>query len=274
MVNNSSRQKWDRLSQKNLDTQFVQEMIRGLRTSPFEATAILDSVYKIYGPLFETTGSLKPGQILFQVLHIDNSAATPLAASRQITVTLTFDDPQEDLEARRLGGVVGLRQHRLQRMANEAFQQDGVLTVEDLANRLLNCGERTICRDLQQMRKRDIAVPLRSTITDMGRTLSHRALIVREWLRGKEYSEIARSTFHSVASVKNYVEKFKRVVLLSAENYDVHTIGFLVRLSPALVEEYHRLLADAPIVRHRKRELTEARKKSASPPTARRRSTL
>jgi hypothetical protein len=76
-----------------------------------------------------------------------------------------------------------------------------------------------------------------------------------------------------VASVRNYVEKFKRVVLLSRENYDVHTIAFLVRLSVALVEEYYRLAADTPIARHRKQELTEARKKRASPPEARRRST-
>ena len=265
MINNSSAQKWDRLSQKNLDTQFVQEMIRGLNSSPYEATAILDSVYKIYGPLFETTGSLRPGQLLFHVLSVDNSPAVALAESKQITVTLTLDDPQEDLLVREKSGVVGLRQHRLQRMANEAFQQGGVLTVEDLANRLLNCGERTLCRDLQQLRKKDIVLPLRSTINDMGRAITHRSIIVQQWLTGKEYSDIARNTFHSIPSVKNYIEKFKRVVVLSHENYDVHTISFLVKLSVSLVEEYHRLYREGTIVRHRQTELSSCTKKNMLP---------
>jgi DNA-directed RNA polymerase specialized sigma24 family protein len=56
---------------------------------------------------------------------------------------------------------------------------------------------------------------LRSTIKDMGRSISHRAMIVEQWLKGKEYSEISRNTHHSVAAVKNYIQKFKRVVGLA-----------------------------------------------------------
>src|SRR3954470_20234898 len=81
--------------------------------------------------------------------------------------------------------------------------------LEDLAHRLLNCGERTLCRDLAVLRKHHVLLPLRSQIKDMGRSLSHRSTIVRLWLGGKEYSEIARTSCHSVAAVQNYVDKFK-----------------------------------------------------------------
>ena len=264
MINDSSRQKWDRLAQKHLDTQFLHETIEGLSCSPYEATAVLDSVYKIFAPYFETSGSLKPGQILFQVLSIENRPSVPLANSKQITVTLTLDDTREDLPIRKERGVVGLRCHRIERICTEAFQQGGVLTVEDLAYRLFNCGQRTICRDLQSMRKEGIIVPLRSIITDMGRTISHRVLIVTEWLKGNEYSDIARRTFHSIPSVKNYIEKFKRVVVLSSENYDVHSIAFLVKLSAPLVEEYYRLYQENPIVTHREKELKSFIKKNST----------
>jgi hypothetical protein len=225
---------------------------------------VLDSVYKIYAPYFETSGSLKPGQILFQVLSIENRPSVPLANSEQITVTLTLDDTREDLQIRKERGVVGLRCHRIERICTEAFQQGGVLTVEDIAYRLFNCGQRTICRDLQSMRKEGIIVPLRSIITDMGRTISHRVLIVTEWLKGNEYSDIARRTFHSIPSVKNYIEKFKRVVVLSSENYDVHSIAFLVKLSAPLVEEYYRLYQESPIVTHREKELKSFIKKNST----------
>jgi hypothetical protein len=180
-------------------------------------------------------------------------------------VILTLDNLQEDLAVRKASGVIGLRKHRIQRVCTEAYQQGGVLTVEDLAYRLFNCGQRTICRDLKELRDIDIVVPLRSTIKDMGRTITHRSVIVREWLKGREYSDIARSTFHSLLSVKNYVEKYKRVILLSQELYDVHTIAFLVRLSAPLVEEYLRLHQDRPMCSHRKKELSSFLKKNAQP---------
>jgi hypothetical protein len=262
MVNNSSLDKWNRLSQKQLDTQFINEVRSGLQCSAFEANALVDCVYKIYAPYFQNNGSLKPGQMMFQVLSVDNSPSVSLSGSKQITVTLTLDDPAEDLDLREQSGVIGLRQHRLQRVCNEAFQQGGLLTVEDLANRLFNCGERTICRDLKDLKNKDIILPLRSTINDMGRTISHRSLIVKHWLKGKEYSEIARAAFHSITSVKNYVDKFKRVIALSEENYDVNTISFLVKLSAPLVEEYYNIFKNSSITAHRKKELKSFLKKN------------
>jgi len=261
MINNSSLRKWRRVSQKQLDQQFVHEMVHGLQCSPFEASAMLDAVYRVYSPYFETSGTLKPGQILFQVISIDAAPNNRLAESKQITVTLTFDAGLEDIEVRRAQGIPSLRRHRMQRMAVEAFQQGGLLTLEDLAIRLFNCGLRTLSRDLDILRREGVVLPLRSIIKDMGRSISHRSLIVQEWLLGKEYSEISRSTNHSVPAVQNYVNKFKRVVALAAEGYDVHTIAFLVKVSATLSESYHRLYKDVKIVPSRRRELKSFLKK-------------
>jgi hypothetical protein len=263
MINNSSLQKWSRLSQKRLDTQFMNELMHGLQCSPIEARAIVETVYKIYAPYFQSNGSLKPGQTLVQVVGIENAPSVPLSQCTYVTVTLTLNDPNEDLPLREHAGVIALRRQRIQRVCTEAFQQGGVLTVEDLANRLFNCGQRTISRDLQYLRAHNIMVPLRSTIKDMGRTISHRSLIVKQWLQGSEYSEIARATFHSVASVQNYIDKFKRVIALSHENYDIHSIAFLVKLSAPLVEEYFTLYKKLKAVPHRAKELHSFLKKSS-----------
>jgi hypothetical protein len=272
MINNSSLRKWQRLSQKQLDQQFTHEMVHGLQCSPFEATAILDAVYRVYAPYFETSGTLKPGQILFQVISVEAPPSTRLADGKQVTVALTFDAGQEDLEVRRRRGVPSLRRHRMQRMAVEAFQQGGLLTIEDLANRLFNCGQRTLSRDLDVLRREGIVLPLRSTMKDMGRSICHRSLIVEQWLQGKEYSEIAASTHHSVSAVQNYLSKFKRVIALAAEGYDVHTIAFLVKVSAALAESYHALYQTVKAVPHRRKELRSFLKKGA-PDTPIRRST-
>ena len=265
MINNTSLQKWDRLAQKQLDQQFMNETVHGLQCSPFEAKAILDTVYRVYAPYFETSGTLKPGQILFQVISIDEGPSTHLADSKQITVTLTLDAGEEDLRLREKCGVIGVRRHRIQRVCVEAFQQGGLLTIEDLANRLFNCGQRTLSRDIQALREDDIVLPLRSTIKDMGRSISHRSIIVKEWLKGREYTEISRNTHHSVAAVKNYIEKFKRAISLAEEGFDTHTIAFLVKLSAVLVKQYYHLYQSVAVVAHRRAELKCFLKKNHIP---------
>ncbi len=262
MINNSSMQKWDRLKQKQLDTQFVNSLIQGMNCSQFEAKAILNAVYQTYQPFFDNSGAMKPGQILFEVVSIENGAQKKLSECKMVSVILTLDAGEEDLLIREQQGVQGLRQHRLQRVVNEAFQQSGLLTVEDIANRLLNCGERTVCRDIKAFKDQDIVLPLRSTIRDMGKSITHRALIIKEWLLGNEYTEISRKTHHSIDAVANYIDKFKRVVCLAKNNYELKTVAFLVKLSPSLTDEYYRLYQDHKIVPHRKEELDDLVKKS------------
>ena len=74
----------------------------------------------------------------------------------------------------------------------------------------------------------------------MGRALSHRRQIVEGWLRSQEYSEIALQSHHVVASVFNYVEKFKRCVALFREGFDIATTAFLVHLSPCSLGSFTR----------------------------------
>jgi len=90
MINNSSLTKWKRLSHKQLDQQFTHEMNHGIQCSPFDASAVLDAVHRVYSSYFETSGALKPGQILFQVISIEASPSTRLAESKQLSVTLTL----------------------------------------------------------------------------------------------------------------------------------------------------------------------------------------
>jgi transposase len=173
-----------------------------------------------------------------------------------------LDSGADDLAVREKEGVIGLRRHRLERIANEAFQQGGLLTVEDIANRLLNCGERTVTRDIKALKDKGICLPLRSIIRDMGRSLSHREMIVKYWLLGMEFSEISRRTNHSIEAIANYVEKFKRVICLAKDNHEISTIAFLVKISVSLAQQYYDLYHTLEIVPNREKELDELIKKT------------
>lgn len=262
MINNSSIHKWDRLRQKQLDTQFINQLQAGMNCSMFEAKAILNLVYEVYNPFFDNSAGMKPGQVNFEVVSIENSPKKALSECQMQTVVLTLDAGEEDLLIRQQQGVTELRRHRLERISNEAFQQGGLLTVEDIANRLLNCGERTISRDLQALKQKDVILPLRSMIKDMGRAITHREMIVKDWLKGLEFTQISRRTNHSIDAIANYVDKFKRVVALAKDNYEIHTISFFVKISKTLAQQYYDLYQTAEIVDQRRKELDELLKKT------------
>lgn len=257
MINNTSHSRWDRLQQKSLNQQFMNRLTDGLNCSPFEAKAILNTVYEVFSPHMEPDGQQGLGQIHILCTGIENSSSKSLSQVQMIRVCLTLDAGHEDLTIRRAQGVVALRRHRIERLSHQAYQQGGLLTLEDLAYRILNCGMRTLVRDLQAFREQSIVLPLRSTIKDMGRGISHRSLIVRHWLAGKEYEEISRATHHSPRAVANYVSKFIRCVWLAGQGFDIQTISFLVGLSAKLTSHYWMLYRQQPIAEHRRRQLEQ-----------------
>lgn len=267
MINNSSLQRWQRATARHLDAQFMNTIIDGMNCSPFEAEAIREQVHLIYRPLMETTDAIQPGQLRLSVIAASVAPNIPLIHAQQCLITITLDAGEPDRVVRHQGGVIALRRHRFVRICDEAFQQGGLFTLEAIAD-LFNCAVRTLVDDLAAVRVGGITPPLRSTVKDMGRAITHRRLIVEKWLAGAEYTEIARATNHSVSSVANYVEKYKRVAALLQTEFDLDTIAVITRLSPALVRAFQQLVIDATPVPHRQEELDALAKKKTHCPRA------
>ena len=98
----------------------------------------------------------------------------------------------------------------------------------------------------------------------MGRTLSHRVPIVKKWLQGKEYTEVGRSTCHSVSAVRNYVDKFKRVIALYKDGFEINNIAFIAKVSSTVIIEYLKIFKEAEMAEHRKNEIESFQKKSSA----------
>jgi hypothetical protein len=96
LINNTSLQRWDRISAKSIDTQFMTAMQQGLNCSPFEAHIMVEKVHELYGPLFDNSTTLQPGQIQLMVVDASVPPGVPLSESTQKLVTLTLLDKKED----------------------------------------------------------------------------------------------------------------------------------------------------------------------------------
>jgi hypothetical protein len=234
-----------RLDAKTLDSMFRRQIEEGANCSPFVSKAILAAVKEVFpiGPE-EADHQLGLGQIQLLVVAAQEPAGKPLEQCQKVTVRLTLDAGQDDFQVRLAYGVEGLRRTRILRLTAEARDQGGLLSYEDLAFRLFNCGVRTIVRDVQALRRRELEVPSRGQQQDIGPGQTHRVQAVRLFLLGHQPNEIARRLYHTLGSIENYITTFARVVILVNKGYADDEIAFVMRRSSPLIAAYRKLYAD------------------------------
>ena len=234
-----------RLNAKTVDSLFRRRIEQGANCSPFLSQAILDTVKEVFaiGPQ-DTDHQLGLGRIRLLVVAAGEPAGKSLEQCQKVNVELTLDAGQEDYQVRLEYGVEGLRRSRILRVTAEAREQGGLLSYEDLAFRLFNCGIRTIVRDVQALRRRQIEVPSRGQQRDIGPGQTHRVEAVRLYLQGLEANEIARRLYHTLGSIENYITTFARVVILANKRYADDEIAFVIRRSTPLVAAYRKLYAE------------------------------
>jgi hypothetical protein len=234
-----------RLDAKTLDSMFRRRIEEGANCSPFVSQAILTTVKEVFPiGLEDAQHQLGLGQIKLLVVAAEEPSGKPLEQCQKVTVLLTLDAGQDDFQVRLAHGVEGLRRSRILRVTAEAREQGGLLSYEDLAFRLFNCGIRTIVRDVQALRRRGIEVPSRGQQQDIGPGQTHRVQAVRLYLQGLEANEIAGRLYHTIGSIENYINTFARVAFLVKKNYGDDEIAFIIRRSSPLVAAYRKLLGE------------------------------
>lgn len=266
-----ARQRQERLDAKTLDNLFRRRVEEGAKISPFVSAAILQIVKEVFPLHPDDLGKqLDLGQIKLLVVAAHEPAGKSLDECQKVTVLLTLD-AKEDLTLRAREGVSALRRSRILRLTSEARDQGGLLSYEDLAYRLLNCGVRTIVRDIAALRRRGLEVPSRGQQQDIGPGQTHRAQAVRLFLEGKEPKEIARQLYHALSSIENYITTFGRVVFLAQKGYGADEIAFVIHRSPALVAAYLQLYQQfrkQPTAQARLREIMGRIGENTRPPRA------
>lgn len=235
-----------RMAMKRQSARMLTEAMVGAGLSKWEAEALVASVEEVYFSDPELTPVLD-GQLRYSCVRADEGPGKPLSACRKMSVTLTVlhREDKQDVSGLGAGGMSAeIRQRRIVRMVEEAREQGGLLTQEDLAE-ILQCDVRTIRRDIYTLKQRGFELPTRGQQQDIGPGVSHRSLAVEKWLEGKEPPEIARLIRHSVASVESYLEKFKRAAWLSREKgFDAFEIALTVGMSVVSTRLYLDLCAE------------------------------
>jgi DNA-binding Lrp family transcriptional regulator len=181
--------------------------------------------------------AVRPGQTRLVVASLNAPFGPPLSDAEKVEVTLTVDNGDEDAKVKEREGTEGLRRGQILRLTEEALEQGGVLTQEDLA-RALRVDRRTIARAVKALKEEGHLVQTRGAVKGVGRCQTHKVRIIELWLDRRGYDKIAQWVHHSPQSIKRYISTFLRIVILHREETAVSEIAFLTRSSERLVKDY------------------------------------
>lgn len=231
-----------RLQIKNINQQMKNLAIRGAGISPWEAEILVEMIEETYFSELQMK-ELKPGQVKFQCVSNSEGPGKALKDCQMVSVALTLFDEKDKGDfstENNKDRSIELRWRRLCRITEEAREQGGYLTQEDIAE-LLMCDVRTVRRDVQYLKDLGIILPTRGQQKDIGPGVTHRAIAIRLWLEGKEPVAVAQHIKHSITAVESYLQKFKRVAFLKRKKFDEFEIALTVGISVSAAKGFSQL---------------------------------
>jgi len=227
--------------QKTSEGELYYELRNSYNFSPKESESIIETAkqYLIRENL------LKEGEIEVTVIALEERSGKILEKMKKVRVRLTIDNGKEDREVLREFGRKGLRQIQIQRITEEALEQGGVLSQEDIS-KYIGCDVRTIKRYIKGIHEKGIEVITRGVLHNIGRGQTHKQKIVGYYLVGKTFSEIKLITQHSIGSIKRYLESFVRVLMsIHQRIFSPKDISSVTGISEHLVLQYLDLIHES-----------------------------
>lgn len=136
-----------------------------------------------------------------------------------------------------------VREQKIVRLFTEAKGQGALLTNADVGM-LLGVSAGTVSKQVREyMERENKVIPTRGIVHDIGRAITHKRIIIREYLRGYLPPEIAKRTDHSEAAVERYIKAFNKVKML-CEKMDLNDVARTLDMSEYLVKEYLDILME------------------------------
>ena len=244
------RAEYGRLRKKTQEHEFIDRLEREFEFSPRMSRGVLDVVAE----MFFDNREIGSGQVEYTCVSVEEGPGKPMEDLKKVRVKLTRDlVSDEDVEARL--GASAKRKVQLLRMTEEAYDQGGLLTQEDLG-RIIGVSARTIRRDVEELMRQKLKLYLRGLQKDIGKGISHKVWIVSLYLQWKTYSEIERATGHTVGSIKTYLNDVCRVMMARERGIrSAREIGYYLGRTERLVNEYLALLKEAEKIREQRSRL-------------------
>jgi len=229
-----------RITAKCKETFLQGKLMKELGLNKVTAKAVIEILLDLIQVWFGRSRS--PHQIVRSVVSATEAAGKPIKYCDQVSVALTVDHPHDGQVLLREGAVTA-RIVKCFRLAWEAYEQGGALSIDDIAT-ILTVDPSTIKDYLKKLEKAGLFVPTRGRLKDIGRVPSHKKQICTLLAQGYTYTEISAMTNHTERSIERYALVFGKVLFLVSKGAQADDIRLITTLSKSEVhlflELYHR----------------------------------
>lgn len=214
---------------------------------PAIARLLADKIDELFARFHPPTSRLRAGQVLWTGVAVDDPPGRDkrIEDTRLVPVVLDLVTAQDIHQAAVPGQYRQTRRDKIVRVCRQAFAQGAVLSLADISL-MLHMSLSTISKEiLEYERNGGDMVPRRGTIHDMGRSVTHKAIICyKRLVEKKPTTQVASETFHSSEEVEYYVQCFRRIQLCHDNHLSKEDIALATGHSPSLVQEYLDLIAE------------------------------
>lgn len=208
---------------------------------PIIRRACADLILDVFNDHVRPQDTIVHGQVLWMAISIDDPPHRYQRIQDTDLVPVVLDlSVAEDVQRRIDRIPPGERLlNKALRLCQQAHKQGGLLSNCDLAE-LLNTDDSRIAGLLaQHERDTQKIVPRRATMHDVGTGLTHKVIICwKRYAEGKEASQIARETRHSLAAVDRYLGQYDRVRHCRKRGMDARQTAHMLDCTAGLVEQY------------------------------------
>ena len=95
----------------------------------------------------------------------------------------------------------------------------------------------------QYEQEHGVTVPIRGTVHDIGPSVSHKAEVIRRYLRSQSPADIAHELHHSQQAVDRYIKDYE-VTRALVQKFPLHEIPALAKHAASLVREHVQLIRE------------------------------
>jgi hypothetical protein len=212
---------------------------------PAIARLFADKISEIIDRFQPPRTRFQMGQALWTAVAVDDppTRGKRIEDTHLVSIILDLVTAQDIDDAVTAGLRVRTRHHKVVRLFRQAYDQGAVLGLHD-ASLLTNLSINTISRIVTtHERQTGETIPRRGTIHDMGRSVTHKAVICyKRLVEGKPTSQVAQETFHSPHEVEYYVQSFRRIQLCRDSGMSEQDTAHATGHSLFLVREYLDLM--------------------------------
>jgi Protein of unknown function (DUF1670) len=211
---------------------------------PMITNLFADRINQLYEQFHLPASRLKVGQILWAGVALTDLPARNKRIEDTELIPIVLDVvTAEDITQSKAGRHRQVRRARIVRLFRQAHEQGAVLSQADVS--LLTYVHSNTISSYVRKHEQETGetVPRRGTIHDLGRSVTHKAIICyKSVVEHKPTSQVAQETFHSPEAVERYVDCFRRVQLCRDNGMSLEDIARATGHSLPLVREYVNLM--------------------------------